>query len=263
MASCWPDGVEEPLPAYIYIPAFELRTTQGEGSASSAITDVWLTVNGEFLGAYELPARIPVLQTGWTHKPIELPDLTPQEILSIYAGLPEAQRRLLLLNARIKTLISQGKGGEVKSADEETGESDFFCEFAEIFYAFKQLRDRLMKYLEDEERYGNSIDYYLSGTGADSLPTLEAKASELVQDNSDAVTAYLILLSIREVYDLPRMKGRLNLKTLKSSLDKKLEKLEESNLITLDQGTDRKQFFTWFRDQFTFPYERMTRVDMQ
>jgi hypothetical protein len=206
---------------------------------------------------------IPVLQTGWTHKPIELPDLTPQEILSIYAGLPEAQRRLLLLNARIKTLISQGKGGEVKSADEETGESDFFCEFAEIFYAFKQLRDRLMKYLEDEERYGNSIDYYLSGTGADSLPTLEAKASELAQDNSDAVTAYLILLSIREVYDLPRMKGRLNLKTLKSSLDKKLEKLEESNLITLDQGTDRKQFFTWFRDQFTFPYERMTRVDMQ
>ena len=64
LASCWPDGVEEPLPAYIYIPSFELRTTLGEGSPSSAITDVWLTVDGEFLGAYELPARIPVLQTG-------------------------------------------------------------------------------------------------------------------------------------------------------------------------------------------------------
>jgi hypothetical protein len=61
---CSPDSVLEPVPAYLYIPSFSLRTTPAQGTASSLVTDIWLTVGGEFLGAYELPALIPVLQTG-------------------------------------------------------------------------------------------------------------------------------------------------------------------------------------------------------
>lgn len=56
---------EEEAPAYLYVTGFEL-TTDGvlEGSNSHKITDAWLSVDGNFLGVYTLPALIPVLETG-------------------------------------------------------------------------------------------------------------------------------------------------------------------------------------------------------
>ncbi len=57
----------EDIPAYIYVPSFELQTNAAtEGSNSAKITDVWITVEGDFLGAYTLPAKIPVLKSGDT-----------------------------------------------------------------------------------------------------------------------------------------------------------------------------------------------------
>lgn len=56
---------EEDIPAYIYVPDIELQTNStSEGTNSERITDVWLSVDGGFLGAYTLPALIPVLETG-------------------------------------------------------------------------------------------------------------------------------------------------------------------------------------------------------
>lgn len=56
---------EESIPAFIRIEQFELQTDIGvQGSASHKITEGWLTVNGEFLGAYQLPASVPVLMQG-------------------------------------------------------------------------------------------------------------------------------------------------------------------------------------------------------
>jgi hypothetical protein len=62
----WQCNREEQIPAYIHIPAFNFFTdsTVQQGSASHKITDAWITVGGNFLGAYELPATIPVLATG-------------------------------------------------------------------------------------------------------------------------------------------------------------------------------------------------------
>jgi hypothetical protein len=62
----WRCDREEPIPAYIYIPAvnFSVDSNVQQGSASHKITDAWVTVGGNFLGAYELPAMIPVLTTG-------------------------------------------------------------------------------------------------------------------------------------------------------------------------------------------------------
>lgn len=56
---------EEPIPSYIYIDEILLDTDEiTEGSNKHDIKDVWISVNGEFLGVYPLPALVPVLETG-------------------------------------------------------------------------------------------------------------------------------------------------------------------------------------------------------
>lgn len=55
----------EEVPAYLYIHPFTLQTNPAtQGSPSQRITDAWLFVNDEFLGAYSLPAVVPVLASG-------------------------------------------------------------------------------------------------------------------------------------------------------------------------------------------------------
>ncbi|NBC07669.1 MAG: hypothetical protein GVY26_10795 [Bacteroidetes bacterium] len=55
---------EEPVPGYVHIPAVEVVTKAGEGTAASKLTEVWVTVGGEFVGAYPIPADIPILAEG-------------------------------------------------------------------------------------------------------------------------------------------------------------------------------------------------------
>ncbi len=56
------DGPEQ-APAYIIIDGLE-ETSSGFDAAALAITEVWVFANGTFLGAYDLPARVPVLLQG-------------------------------------------------------------------------------------------------------------------------------------------------------------------------------------------------------
>lgn len=59
----------EEIPAYLYITDFTLNTNPGtEGSNSEKITDVWVSYGAEanFLGAYSLPALVPILASGET-----------------------------------------------------------------------------------------------------------------------------------------------------------------------------------------------------
>jgi hypothetical protein len=60
---------EEPVPAYIYIPSltFYEDTTGSLKPGSHKIQDVWVTAGNTYLGAYELPAMIPVLEKGTKH----------------------------------------------------------------------------------------------------------------------------------------------------------------------------------------------------
>lgn len=58
----------EEVPAFLYIEPFEFSTDPGtEGSSSANILEVWVTVNGDFLGVYTLPASVPVLASGMTN----------------------------------------------------------------------------------------------------------------------------------------------------------------------------------------------------
>jgi len=65
MVSCEKFSGDQQIPAYLSIDSVYLTTDYNkQGSKSQNITDVWVYVDDEFLGAFELPARLPVLKSG-------------------------------------------------------------------------------------------------------------------------------------------------------------------------------------------------------
>jgi hypothetical protein len=62
----WGCDKEEPIPGYLYIPSITVSTNSNgtQGSNASEIVDAWVYVNGKFIGVFELPSRIPILETG-------------------------------------------------------------------------------------------------------------------------------------------------------------------------------------------------------
>jgi hypothetical protein len=57
-------GKENPVPAYLHIPAFSLTARVGEGTSAHKISDAWVFVDGQANGIYQLPVTIPVVELG-------------------------------------------------------------------------------------------------------------------------------------------------------------------------------------------------------
>ena len=67
LTSCEIINPEEEIPSYVRVESISLVTdSTTQGSASHRITDVWLYVDNQPLGVYEMPVSIPVLEEG-TH----------------------------------------------------------------------------------------------------------------------------------------------------------------------------------------------------
>ena len=49
------------IPAYLEINEFHYDNTNEKYNQSTKITDAWVTMDGQFLGAFELPCKIPIL----------------------------------------------------------------------------------------------------------------------------------------------------------------------------------------------------------
>lgn len=65
LSSCDIINPDEETPAFIKVDSVKMITDYGaEGSSSHNITEVWHYVNGEILGAFAYPSRIPSLITG-------------------------------------------------------------------------------------------------------------------------------------------------------------------------------------------------------
>lgn len=64
LQSCELFNPTEQIPAYIHIDKFNVTTLSSQGSNSSRITDAWVYIDDEPIGAFELPATIPVLYEG-------------------------------------------------------------------------------------------------------------------------------------------------------------------------------------------------------
>lgn len=77
LQSCALFDQEEPIPSYIHIDTITVSSSlETQGFPSAKIIDAWVYVNGIFVGAFELPTSIPVLDTG------------EAEII-VYAGIKE------------------------------------------------------------------------------------------------------------------------------------------------------------------------------
>lgn len=55
---------EEQIPSYIHLEPFTFVAGPDDGGSTSKITEAWVYVGGDLLGAYTLPATFPVLQSG-------------------------------------------------------------------------------------------------------------------------------------------------------------------------------------------------------
>ena len=63
-SSCHKDSA---TPSYVYVNPFILKIDSvAQGTSNNKIEDVWLYVNEQSLGAYQLPAKIPVIANGST-----------------------------------------------------------------------------------------------------------------------------------------------------------------------------------------------------
>lgn len=65
ISSCDIINPDEDIPAFIKVDTTLLSTiSYSQGPNNHTISDIWISVNGEFIGAFELPAEFPVLQGG-------------------------------------------------------------------------------------------------------------------------------------------------------------------------------------------------------
>ena len=75
LTSCEKFSGDQKIPAYINIDSISLTTEYSvEGSASHNITDAWIYVDDELIGAFQMPARPPVLKSG-IHRITVLPGI--------------------------------------------------------------------------------------------------------------------------------------------------------------------------------------------
>jgi hypothetical protein len=64
LTTCEKFSGDQTVPAYLSIDSICLTTTSTQGSESQNITDAWVYVGSNFIGAFELPAKFPVLKQG-------------------------------------------------------------------------------------------------------------------------------------------------------------------------------------------------------
>jgi len=64
VASCSKDKFKAQTPSYLHLESIDLETESFEGSSSHKITAAWVTMDGNFLGAFEVPCIVPILAEG-------------------------------------------------------------------------------------------------------------------------------------------------------------------------------------------------------
>lgn len=209
------------------------------------------------------PAHSVLLQqTGWSHKPLDLPDLTSAQILAIYAGMTSERRQMMLIDAKIRELILSSQAGQLTSYVDDQIIDQFFCEYAEIFSAFANLEKRMKQSLNDEKI--NQVDYYLTGTGVDSLTSLIETALDDEKEGSfSTVTCYLLLLSALEIYRAEYFTKRPNVKAEMKKLSREIKLIKKGERLKLEDNSEenRKRFFRWFEEEFFRVYTAKESVE--
>ena len=135
--------------------------------------------------------------------------------------------------------------------DADHGEA-FLSEFAELFHAFRQLEALLTTALENKN--DQQVDYYLTGTGVDSLPSLTRGA--LTGGKTNPTFAYLVLLCTRSLLRSRHFAGRSRVAGKIAEIEASLTDLRAR--LQFDDATPerRARFFKWYEAQFVKRYHR-------
>ena len=107
LAACEFINPEEEIPAFLYVPDFELQTSPAtQGSNSHKITEVWVSASNQFLGAFSLPAMIPILEMGATEISLQagIKDNGIAGRPEIYPFYTEDRRTIELIPGQIDTI---------------------------------------------------------------------------------------------------------------------------------------------------------------
>jgi len=205
--------------------------------------------------------RVLLQQLHWSHKPqFESLNLSAEQILAIYAGMSLERRQMMLVDVKVRALMLSKMAGELTAHSDDQLIDQFFCEYAEIFNAFQKLKEKLSQELE-EKRF-EQLDYYLTGSGVDSLPSLIKGVLDVDDEQTtSSVTAYLLLLSTIEIYQDERFKNRLNVAAQLKTFEKDRRELKTKNMLHLEEGTDKNKFFAWFETQFFRSYKVIEQVE--
>jgi hypothetical protein len=165
------------------------------------------------------------------------------------------RRQLLLVNSTIRKLILGGAAGEMTVRDDDFTVEHFFSEYAEIFYAFRKLKEQLQENCDNENWV--RLDYYLSGTGMDSLPALIGQATG-EEKASSSVTVYLLLLCCKEIFQDSQFKDRIKCADQLAAINRELHSIRKGDSIKLedDSPDKRRIFFRWFENQFFKEYKK-------
>ena len=62
--SCEVINPDEDMPSFIRVDSMTFTSDFGEGTNKADISDIWLYVNGDLIGAFEMPFEVPVLKSG-------------------------------------------------------------------------------------------------------------------------------------------------------------------------------------------------------
>lgn len=88
LTSCGLDDIEAPVPAYIILQDPKVEPFSVPGGSTHKITDVWVYSDGQLLGIFPLPARVPVISTGETSEIIILAGIRKNGIFDSPAFYP-------------------------------------------------------------------------------------------------------------------------------------------------------------------------------
>ena len=64
LSSCNKFVNDKGIPSFVYIDKIDFQAGFAQGSDSAKITDVWIYIDNDYRGTYELPATFPILKSG-------------------------------------------------------------------------------------------------------------------------------------------------------------------------------------------------------
>jgi len=186
-----------------------------------------------------LVQKIFVNQKSFTHKPLDLGNLSVKEILDIYAKFGSSLKDNELIKKAIqRALHSKGIESDIDLLENDTQQKNFFSEYSEIFYGLRHLKSLL---LEDPTKQ----EYFLDENtrAMDSIPVL---IEESFKDKSmDVVSKYITFLYIKQIYvELNKDIEFINkfISKLKKEHNKEFRKNEE--------------FIKWFESAFYMEFSK-------